>query len=78
MTGAPEAGAGERTAGAAALLIALAPSSGAVMPALEPVLGGERCAALQALLIRSAATPAAAAALLADPLAPGELRAALA
>jgi len=29
-------------------------------------------------LIRSAATPAAAAALLADPLAPGELRAALA
>ncbi len=42
MTGAPEAGAGERTAGAAALLIALAPSSGAVMPALEPVLGGER------------------------------------
>lgn len=55
MTGAPEAG-------VAALVIAQAPSSGSVMPALEPVLGAERCAALQVVLIRRAAAWAAAAA----------------
>lgn len=46
----------------AALIIARAPSSGAAMPELAPLLDPERRVALQALLIRRAATWAAAAA----------------
>jgi uncharacterized protein len=47
---------------AAALVMARAPSSAAVKPQLRPLLGAERCAELQALLIRRAAAWAAAAA----------------
>jgi glycosyltransferase A (GT-A) superfamily protein (DUF2064 family) len=46
----------------AALVIARAPSAGAVKPGLEPLLGAQRCAALQELLIRRVAAWAAAAA----------------
>ena len=46
----------------AALVIARAPSAGAVKPALEPLLGAARCALLQELLIRRVAAWAAAAA----------------
>jgi glycosyltransferase A (GT-A) superfamily protein (DUF2064 family) len=48
--------------GPAALIVARAPFSGAVKPALAPLIGSDRCAALQALLIRRAAAWAAAAA----------------
>jgi uncharacterized protein len=44
----------------AALVIARAPSSGPAKPELEPLLGADRCADLQALLIRRAASWAAA------------------
>ena len=47
------------TGPAAALVIARAPSPGAVLPALAPLLGPERRAALQELLIRRAAAWAA-------------------
>jgi uncharacterized protein len=48
------------SAAPAALVIACAPSAGAAKPELEPLLGAERCGALQALLIRRAAAWAAA------------------
>ena len=47
--------------GPAALVIARAPST-AAKPELQPLLGADRCAALQALLVRRAAAWAAAAA----------------
>ena len=50
------------TGGPAALVIARAPSAGPVKQELEPLLGSQRCAALQALLIRRVAAWAAAAA----------------
>jgi glycosyltransferase A (GT-A) superfamily protein (DUF2064 family) len=56
--------------GAAALVVARAPADPAALPGLLPTLGPERCAALQALLIRRAAAWAAA-------VAPGAARLAL-
>jgi uncharacterized protein len=44
----------------AAVVIARAPSAGPTKPELEPLLGADRCADLQALLIRRAAAWAAA------------------